>query len=228
MGPGQPLNQPITAIEVESTMKLLQNGCTPGPDGVCNELLKYAAGTLSKPFAEIINVIFEQHIALEVLGKGILVALPKPGKPLDPLTSIRPIVLLNSVCKIVSIITLQGIRPRVNAFTEASQSGFKQGRSCANIIWVQRMLISVVVIRHWDFYRMGIDMSCAFDTINREKIMDVLTSAGCEADDLRLVHILFAGTIITVCVSSFWSAWFKTMIGSPKAIVCHLYCSPAI
>ena len=79
VGPGQPLKQPITATEVESAMKLLQNGCAPGPNGISNELLKYAAGTLSEPFAEIVNTIFEQHIALEVLGKDILVDLPKPG-----------------------------------------------------------------------------------------------------------------------------------------------------
>ena len=76
VGPGQPLKQPITASEVESAMKLLRNGRAPGPDGVSNELLKYAAGILSESFAEIINTIFEQHIALEALGKGILVALP--------------------------------------------------------------------------------------------------------------------------------------------------------
>ena len=191
-------------------------GQAPGPDGVTNELLKYAAGILSESFAEIINTIFEQHITLEALGKGILVALPKPGKPLGPLTSLRPIVLLNSVRKIVSIITLQRIRPKVDAFTGASQSGFKQGRSCADIIWVQRMLISVVLTRHWDFHKMDIDMSHAFDTINREKIVDVLSLAGCETDDLRLACILLAGTNITVCVMLSWSAWFETTIGSPQ------------
>ena len=190
MGPCQPLAQPITATEVEGTMKSLQNGRAPGPDGVSNELLKYAAGHLSEPFAEIINTIFEEHITLEALGKGILVALPKPGKPLGPLTSLRPIVLLNSVRKIVSTITLHRIRPKVDTFTGACQSGFKKGRSCADIVWAQRMLISVVMTRHWDFHKMGIDMSRAFDTINREKILDVLSSAGCNADDLRLVRIL--------------------------------------
>ena len=48
VGRGQPLKQPITATEVESAMKLLQNGRVPGPDGVSNELLKYAAGILSE------------------------------------------------------------------------------------------------------------------------------------------------------------------------------------
>ena len=114
-------------------MKLLQNSPAPGPDDVSNEVLKYAAGILSESFAKIINTIFEQHIALEALGKDIIVVLPKPGKPLGPLTSLHPIVLLNSVHKIASIITLQHIRPKVDAFTGASQSGFKQGRSFADI-----------------------------------------------------------------------------------------------
>ena len=143
-------------------------------------------------------------------------ALPKPGKPQGPLTSLRPIVLLNSVRKIVSIVTLQRIRPKVDAYTGASQSGFKQGRSCADIIWAQRMLISVVLTRHWDFHKMGIDMSRAFDTINREKILDVLKSAGCDSDDLRLVRTLLTGTKLTVRVKSSWSAWFETTIGSPQ------------
>lgn len=216
VGPGQPLNQPITTLEIERAMKLLQNGRAPGPDSVNNELLKYAPGILSAPLEETINAIFEQHVTLEELGQGTLVALPKPGKPRGPLTSLRPIVLLNSVRKIISTITLQRIRPKVDAFTGASQSGFKRGRSCADIIWAQRMLTSIVMARHWDFHKMGIDMSRAFDTINREKILDVLTSAGCEADDLRLVRVLLAGTNITVRVGSSQSTCFDTTIGSPQ------------
>ena len=75
---------------------------------------------------------------------------------------------------------------------------------------------------------MGIDMSHAFDNINREQILDVLSLAGCETDDLRLACILLAGTNITVCVKSSWSAWFETTIGSPKVIACRLFCSPVI
>ena len=77
------------------------------------------------------------------------------------------------------------------------------------------MLFSVMLTRHWDLHKMGIDMSRAFDTINREKIQDVLTLAGCETDDLRLARILLAGTNNTVHVKASWSAWFETMIRSP-------------
>ena len=35
-------------------MKLLRNGRAPGPDGVSNELLKYAAGILSEALSIVL------------------------------------------------------------------------------------------------------------------------------------------------------------------------------
>jgi hypothetical protein len=60
------------------------------------------------------------------------------------------------------------------------------------------MLLSVVMSKHWDFYKMGIDMSQAFETIKRAKILDVLHQAGCNEDKLRLVRLLLAGTKLKV------------------------------
>ena len=199
-------------------MKLLQNGRAPGPDGISNELLKYAAGTLSEPFAELIDTIFEQHIALEkVLGKGILVALPKPGTTRS--THQPPPNSAIEQCAQDCIHHHSAVHLPQGWCIHRSQSIAKQlqrREKFADIVWAQRMLISVVLTRHWDFHKMGTDMSRAFYTINREKILDALTWAGCEADDLRLVHILLAGTNITVRVRSSWSAWFRTTIVSPQ------------
>ena len=43
------------------------------------------------------------------------------------------------------------------------------------------MLTAVVMEKHWSFYKMGIDMSAAFDTIQRSTILDLLHDAGCSA-----------------------------------------------
>ena len=59
-------------------------------------------------------------------------------------------------------------------------------------MWTQRMLISVGMTSK----EMGIDTSRAFDAIDIEKILDVLTSVVCETDDLRLVRILYTGAKI--------------------------------
>lgn len=127
-GPGQPHQHSITANKVEGAIKLLHNVLTPGCNGVDNELLNYATGTVSKSFAE---AIFEHHIALEALHKGILVVLTKPDKPLTrPLNSLHPIVLVSSVHKTLSTINVHHIHLKVSAFTGACLSC---SRSCTDI-----------------------------------------------------------------------------------------------
>ena len=115
----------------------------------------------------------------------------------------------------MSIITLHRIRDKVDRFTGPYQSGFKRGRSCADIVWAQRMLVSVVMTKKWDFHKLGIDMSKAFDTIKRKRILDVLHEAGCNEDELRLVRSLLAGTRLKVRVNSELSAEFEITIWSP-------------
>ena len=63
---------------------------------------------------------------------------------------------------------------------------------------------------------MGIDMSCAFDTMQRHRILEVLHLAGCSDDDLRLVHLLLAGMHLMARVRSAQSAWFETTLDSPQ------------
>ena len=162
------------------------------------------------------NSAFEMHHPIEAVCQGTLTALPKPKKPPGPPANLRPIVLLNSIRKILSTIVLHRIRDKIDHFTGPYQSGFKRGRSCADIVWAQRMLVSVVMTKRWDFFKMGIDMSRAFDTIKRSKILNILHQAGCNEDELRLVRMLLAETKLKVRVKTTYSAEFETTIGSPQ------------
>ena len=63
---------------------------------------------------------------------------------------------------------------------------------------------------------MGIDMSRAFDTIKRAKILEILNTAGCNEDELRLTQALLANTQLTVRVKNTHSASFETTMGSPQ------------
>ena len=78
------------------------------------------------------------------------------------------------------------------------------------------MLVSVVMSKHWDFYKIGIDMSRAFDTIKRSKILEVLQEANCSVDELHLVRLLLTDTKLAVRVKKEYSAEFETSIGSPQ------------
>ena len=70
------------------------------------------------------------------------------------------------------------------------------------------MLLSVVMRKHCEIHKMGIDMTSAFDTIKRSTILRLLQDAGCSVDDIRLVRLLLANTKVTVRVNKATSTVF--------------------
>ena len=96
-----PLNNQITNREVERALRKLKNGRATGPDGIPGELLKYSDPLLHQEIAEKLNIMLENGEDFE-LGKGTLIVLPKPGKPPGEMSSLRPIVLLNTIRKTLS------------------------------------------------------------------------------------------------------------------------------
>ena len=75
------------------------------------------------------------------------------------------------------------------------------------------MLISVVLRKHCEIHKMGIDMTSAFDTIKRSTILRLLYDAGCSDDDVRLVRFLLAYTTVTVRVNGATATAFISTVG---------------
>jgi hypothetical protein len=87
-----------------------------------------------------------------------------------------------------SLITQHRIQRQIAEHTGPWQNAYKAGHSCANIVWTQRNLISVVKEKRREFHKMGIDMSSSFNTIKRSVILELLADAGCCEDDIRLAR----------------------------------------
>jgi hypothetical protein len=209
-----PLNDPISVSEVRRAAQKLKNGRACGPDNIPSELLKYAGDSYFSTYANIINECFETNTVIDELGQGIITPLQKPGKPKGPKENLRPLTLSNGVRKILSLVTLHRIGDKVDQYTGPWQAGYKHGRSCSDLVWCQRMLISVVQNRHFEFHKMGIDMSKAFDTIKRQTILNLLKDAGCNQDEIRLVRLLLSNTKLKVRVNNNLSAEFESVIGA--------------
>ena len=128
-------------------------------------------------------------------------------KILRPLTS-------NAARKILSMATLKRIEGKVDAFTGSWQCAYKRGRSCADIVWCQRVLLSIVQRKKWEYHRMGIDMSRAFDTIKRTTILKLLELCGCTEDEVRVVRLLLSNTKLRVKVNQALSDEFQSLLGA--------------
>ena len=151
------------------------------------------------------------------MGLAKLVTLQKPGEQPGPVKNIRPIALLRLIRKILSLITLFRIHGVVDKYLSPAQSGFRVGRSCADIVWAHRWLIAKSLKYKVIIHILGLDMSRAFDTIDRTKLMSILERIpGMTDDHRRLIRLLLANTSLQVQFNGIMTAPFMSTIGSPQ------------
>ena len=113
----------ITVSEITLALSRMTNQRAAGPDGLHAELLKYGAEYLSTLNANIINTAVETNRnASQAIGVGAMAPLAKPGKLRGPVTSLRPIVLLNIIRKTLSIVVLKRTTSAVEPHLGPTQS----------------------------------------------------------------------------------------------------------
>ncbi len=92
----------------------------------------------------------------------------------------RGISLLSVGGKVLSKVMLQRL---INNITESmlpeSQCGFRKNRSTIDMIFTARQLQEKCREQHQDMFMAFVDLSKAFDTVQRELLWDVLLRFGC-------------------------------------------------
>ncbi|GFS24655.1 very-long-chain enoyl-CoA reductase [Elysia marginata] len=66
------------------------------------------------------------------------------------------------------------IRQQVEKYLSPSQSGFRPDRSTADVVWTHKWLAAKTNAENVEIKITGIDMSAAFDTIDRKALLDIL------------------------------------------------------
>ena len=204
------LINPIRSWEVSEAIKKLNNGRSPGPTNIVSEQYKAANGVIAKEIAAMIN----NNNFDDELGSGIVVAIPKPGKPRN-VANLRPITLLNNIRKILSLVILQRIRSKVEQFISPSQSAFRRNRSTGDAVWAHKFIVAKAYKYQWTINILGIDLSKAFDTIDRSKLLTVLESF-LDEDEIKLITLLLTDTQNRIRIDSDLSDMFKATIGTPQ------------
>ena len=84
-----------------------------------------------------------------------------------------------------------------------------------DIVWAYRWMIAKAQEYEITIYVTGIDMSSAFDTMERNKLLEVVSEFMCE-DNQRILRILLSETSIEIQVKGSKSTAFKSNIGGPQ------------
>ena len=215
LNPPAPLTKPIVVAEVVKATKKLNNNRAAGHDHITAELIKYAPAEVHTKITSILNRCFTHNEPIQV-SKGMLVALPKPKKPKGPLKNLRPVILLPIIRKILSNITLERIKDRVNVYLSASQSAYREKRSTSDIVCCHRWVAARIQKFQETVYITGIDMSSAFDTIRRQKLLEIFATF-LEQDEVRIIQFLLSDTTLDIKMDGVSEPKeFSTNMGSPQ------------
>lgn len=216
IGNPRSLNQEITIEEVMKATKRLRNNRSTGPDGVSNEWYKYAGPNVAKKLADRFNKMMKEHSVIEAIETGLLIPLNKEGarKIWD---KTRPIVLLNSIRKILCLVVLNRINGKIEKYLSPSQHGYRSGRSTTEVAWTTQFLKAVCEKFKEEYDVVQTDMSQAFDTPDRGLLMEILEAeVNIGEDELRLIRVLLAEVKLQLKIDNCRGEQFTSMIGVPQ------------
>ena len=214
-GEARPLEKAIDKDEVNSAARRLRNRRALGQDEIAGELIKYGGEELHKLIADMYNSMFVRNETITELKQGYLFPLNKPDK-LKIVTNTRPLVFLPMLRKVLSSIVLQRIMPKVNEYVSAYQHAYRSKRSTTESIWTTQWLYAMSERYEERIHIMGIDLSKAFDCLDREKLMKILEEIGITEDELRMITFLLAETKLQVKIGQDKGETFDTTIGTPQ------------
>ena len=211
--------------ELSKALKQTNSGRASGKDGILAEIYKAAGPRAMEVFLDIIQSIWDQEKMPDDFRDTLIVALYKnKGSKVD-CGNYRGISLLSIAGKIFARIILNRLIAVSEANLPEAQCGFRPGRSRVHMTFTVRQVQEKCLEQNLDLYSVIIDLTKAFDTVNREAMWDVLARYGCPPkfiQIIRLFHIDMTGQALS---NSEQSDPFPSPTGSNRAVSLLQFCS---
>ena len=178
--------------EIKACLKQLNTGKAPGLDGIPVELLLHGGENLHQAIHSINLRVWLGEQAPQDWIDAFLVSLYKGKGKKSICGSYRGITILEAVGKVFARLLLNRINEVVcPEVLPESQSGFRPGRGTADMIFSARQLQEKCLEQCMPLYQVFVDLTKAFDTVNREALWVVLGKCGCPpefVDKFKQLH----------------------------------------
>ena len=173
-----------------------------GPDEIPAELLVYGGEVLHNIIYNIISEVWRGEPVPQVWKDANLVTIFKNKGDRSECGNSRGIALLSVAGKILAKVVLRRI---VSTLTEAilpeTQCGFRSNRSTVDMVFCARQVIEKCREQHKDLFISFIDLSKAFDSVDRTLLWKILEKCGCPSKIIDIVRQLHDGMQVRVKVS---------------------------
>ena len=200
--PGVWINREISSCEVSAVLKDLKNGKAYGWDKIPNEALKNLPEIMVEKVTLLFNKIKSAGVMPKGWNRGRVTLVHKRGLR-ELLGNYRPITVLVSLSSLFSKL----LNDRLIKVTEEHkllgeiQNGFRKGRCGADNNFVLDTILWKARAKGKPVHMSFIDISKAYDSVNREILWKKLSSLGFSGDFLSSLKALYCDDSVDCVVN---------------------------
>ena len=151
--------------EFAAALQHLKPGKAPGPVSICSELILHAGAALKSLLHDFLSSCLRQLKILKIWKRALVVAIPKPAKPVGDPKSYRLISLLCVPYKILERLIYACIEPLVDPLLPKEQAGFRCGKSTMDQVVLLTQNIEDSFEAKKKVSAVFIDLTAAYDTV---------------------------------------------------------------
>ena len=214
------LEKRISLEEVETTIRRVKTGKSPGIDGIYGEMLKNGGYWMKVSLCYLFNAVFDSQDIPQDWQNGLIVPLFKDGDR-EVATNYRGITLLSIVGKLFASIIERRLSKwcETNRIFEQEQAGFRPGRTTVHQIFTFAEITRKRKNKHQPTYCCFLDIRKAYDTVWREGLWKKLEAIGVNEKLVKVIKNTYANVRSRVIVNDKLSDWFDIGIGLRQGCV---------
>lgn len=188
-----PQSKPPDKDEIKRHIAHLKNNKAPGEDSVVAELWKYAPEESVEILQKQIEKIWNEESLPEDWKMALIHPLHKKGS-MKNINNYRGISLLPVTYKILSLAILERLEAQVEHQIGEYQGGFRKSRSTAEQIQNLKTVIRYCTLRSKQYVSVFVDFKKAYDSIDREVLLNILNEFGVDLKLLALIRATLTDT----------------------------------
>jgi len=162
---GHSISERFRPEEFSAALRRLKPGKSPGLDSIFPEFILHAESALKSWFCDFLNSCMRQLKIPKILRRALVVAIPKPEKPLGDPKSCRPISLLCVPFKILERLIYARVETIADPWLPQEQAGFRHGRSAVDHVALWTQDIEDRFTAKQKAGAVFVDLTAAYDTV---------------------------------------------------------------
>ena len=179
----------------------MRNGKALGSDKISAETLKALNHFGVELLQLLANAIYNKAVFSDELYNSAFITIPKKSGALY-CENFRTTSIMSDVTKVILQVIMLRIRNKILPEISTEQYGFMKDKGTKNAIFVLLMLSEPAIQTQQTMYLYFIDWKKAFDSVNHEKLLQLLNKIGIDNKDLRLILALYCEQTANVKISN--------------------------